>query len=86
MKRYLVAYSVGGGKLETHAVDTKDDYTPASDDMLALKKAIVKYRNPVWHFARADSDSCGGSVKIYDTNKPIGHLDLEIVAVSRLDI
>ena len=86
MKTYLEHYSKGCGS-GTSIVEMKDDYVPKSDNMKALAKLVIEKEHPKYMRAYAAPDNCGGGVSL--TESGYGEIkpeDLEIMAVSRLDL
>lgn len=90
MKEYLVACSLGGGKISAFAITAgeigDDGYIPASDNMQKLKEAVVEKYHPKVHYAYAAPDRCGGYVAVCEENTEYTADSLDIIAVSRLDL
>lgn len=86
MKTYLVACYLGAGVIHSYTVEMPEEYTPISDNMKALKEKIVKEKDPRWCSSHAAPSGCGGYISISESNSPMNPENLDIIAISRLDV
>lgn len=85
MKKYLVACNLGGNVIRSYIVEMIDGYRPSSDNMLKLKKAVVKGHKPRSYHSYAAPPECGGYMGT-TTGDEIKPENLPILAVSNLEL
>lgn len=85
MKKYLVHYATGRFTSTATIIEVEDDYVPASDDMMLLKKKVVEQDKPNRESLYSAPDACGGGVNCVDGN-PIPANKLNILGVSNLNV
>lgn len=87
MKKYLIACNLGDDIVKSYVVEMDDGYKPSSDDMQALKEAVVKVHKP--HGYHSYAAPVGSENYMASYTKAEGEIkpeNLQILAVSNLEL